>query len=151
MQRKLKRLANLSPRDWVILIQLVAGAALLEIALRFVALPRLVHTLAWGANTSVGMLFPLLQRKVERSQLLECAFLAARIVRGPDSCLPRSLLMFWLLSVQCEPVALLIGVRKDTERLHSHAWLETPSMSGNEVHNHGQAFLPLLRFLNETV
>jgi len=150
MQRKLKRFAKLSPCDWVILIQLVAVAAFLEIALRFVALSRLVHGLVWGANTVVGVLFPLLQRKVERCQLFECAFLAARIVRGPNSCLSRSLLLFWLLSVRHEPVALLIGVRKDTKRLYSHAWIETPSMARDEIHVHDQTFLSILRFSNET-
>ena len=150
MQKRLKRLARLSPRDWVILIQLVAFAALLEIALRFVALPRLCRTLARGSSTSGG-LFPLLQRRAGRRQLFECAFLAARIVRGQDGCLPRSLLLFWLLSARREPVALLIGVRKDTKRLYSHAWIETPSMIRNETNNHGQVFLSLLRFSNENV
>ncbi len=151
MQRKLKGLASLSPCDWVILIQLVAAAVFLEIVLRLVALPRLVHTLAWGANTRLGAAFPLCHRRTEPDHLCTLASFAARIVHGPECCLSRSLLVFWLLRLRREPVVLLIGVRKDTKRLHSHAWIETPSMIRNEVHNHGRAFLPLLRFSNETV
>lgn len=148
---KLQRLARLSLCDCVLLGQLVAFAVLLEVGLRLFSLPSLVQMLLRAANSRLGVVFPLLHRKVERSQLFESAFLAARIVRGQDSCLTRSLLVFWLLSVRREPVALLIGVQKDTKCLYSHAWIETPSITRNEIYNHGQAFFPLLRFLNGNV
>ena len=148
---KLQRLAKLSLCDWVLLGQLVAFAVLLEVGLRLFSLPSLVQMLLRGAHSRLGVVFPLFQHKVERSQLFESAFLAARIVRGQDSCLLCSLLLFWLLSVRRESAALLIGVRKDTKRLYSHAWIETPSMIKNEVYDHSQVFFPLLRFFNENV
>jgi hypothetical protein len=145
MLNKLQRLAKLSLYDWVILGQLVAFAVPLEIALRLLSLPRLIHVLSWASLTRVGAVFPLLHRQTDTQHVSLLAALAARIVRGPECCLPRSLLLFWLFSVRREPVTLLIGVRKEAGTLHSHAWVETHD--GFAVGGHQkEAFQPLLRF-----
>lgn len=143
---KLRRLAKLSPLDWAILMQLVAGVVLLEIFLRLISLSRLVHALSCGSPTRLGAIFPLFHRRVERQQLFDLSAFAARIVRGPECCLPRSLLLFWLLSARHETVTLLVGVRKEAGTLHSHAWVETQEGKAVGGHHDGDAFQPLLRF-----
>jgi Transglutaminase-like superfamily len=143
---KLQRLAKLSPCDWVILIQLVLDVALLEILLRLISLSRLVYVLSWGSHTRLGAIFPLFHRRVERQQLFDLSVFAARIVRGPECCLPRSLLQFWLLSVRRESVTFCIGVRKEAGTLHSHAWIETHDGLAVDGHQGRETFQPLLRF-----
>ncbi|NOT56168.1 MAG: lasso peptide biosynthesis B2 protein [Deltaproteobacteria bacterium] len=143
---KLQRLAKLSVRDWVIVLQLVVSAALCDMLLWFLPLSRLVHALSWGSRTRLGALLPLCHRRVDHSHLSALAALAARIVRGPDCCLPRALLQFWLCGIRREPVTLLIGVRKEAGTLCSHAWVETPD--GHVINGDPGAatFQPLLRF-----
>lgn len=143
---KLRRLAKLSFRDWAILFQLVVGAVLCDLLPRFMSLPHLVHGLSRGARTRFGASFPLLHRRVGPPHLSDLAALAARIVRGPDCCLPRALLLFWLCNVRREPVTLLIGVRKEAGTLHSHAWVETPDGSVVDGDPGGATFQPLFRF-----
>lgn len=143
---KLQRLAKLSPWEWRIFIQLVLGAAFLDLFLRFISPPRLVRALLWGSQTRLGAILPLFQRRVEVHHLFDLSTWAARLVRGPECCLPRSLLLFWLLSVRCEPVTLCIGVRKETGTLHSHAWVETHDGLTVNGQQEGAAFEPLPRF-----
>lgn len=143
---KLQRLAKLSPWEWMIFIQLILGAAFLDLFLRFISLPRLVYALLWGSQTRLGAILPLFQRRVEVHHLFDLSAWAARLVRGPECCLPRSLLLFWLLSVRREPVTFCIGVRKEVGTLHSHAWVETPEGKVIGWHQEREVFQPLLRF-----
>lgn len=140
---KLQRLAKLSLRDWVIVVQLVTSAVLCDILLRFLPLSRLVPALSWGSQTRLGELLPLWHRRVDRSHLSELSALAARIVRGPDCCLPRALLQFWLCGVRREPVILLIGVRKEAGTLRSHAWVETQEGKAVGGHQEGEVLVKI--------
>ncbi len=143
---KLQRLAKLSLGDWMLLIQLVAFVLLLEVALRLFSLPSLVRLLSSGAQSRWGGIFPLCHGRAERQQLSDLSALAARIVRGPEYCLPRSLLLFWLFSARRKPVTLVIGVRKEAGTLHSHAWVETHDGLAVSGQREGAVFEPLLRF-----
>jgi hypothetical protein len=144
---KLQRLAKLSLLDWVILLQLVAGTFLLEMLLRLIPLPRLVQVFLWGSITRVGAMFPLLQRQFDAQHVSTLAAFTTRIVRGPEYYLLRSLLLFWLLQMRREPVALVIGVQKDAETLLSHAWVETQEGKVVGGYQNGDAFQPFLAFL----
>jgi hypothetical protein len=148
---KLQRLAKFSLGDWVLLIQLVAFVLLLEVALRLFSLPSLVRLLSSGAQSRWGGRFPLFHGRAERHRLFDLSALAARIVRGPECCLPRSLLLFWLFSVRREPVTLLVGVRKDAGALRAHAWVETQEGPAVGGHPEGDAFQPLIRFSREGI
>jgi len=58
----------------------------------------------------------------------------------------RSLLLFWLLKARGEQAELLIGVRKETAALNSHAWIETRgTIIGDSAAMTG-SFATLLRF-----
>ena len=143
---KLQRLAKLSLCDWVLLVQFVALAVLVEVGLRLFSLPSLGHMLLRGANSRLGAVFPLFHRRAERQQLSDLSVFAARIVRGPECCLPRALLLFWLCSVRREPITFCLGVRKEAGTLHSHAWVETHDGLAVDGQQGREAFQPLLRF-----
>lgn len=144
--RKLRRLFEISPTDWLFLTQLALFSLTVGVAVRLVALPRLIGCMARCAeNRWLGRL-PLHHGWYAVAQLAALADIAARVTHGQGRCLARSLLLFWLLRARGEPAELLIGISKEAAVLYSHAWIEfrgrvlgdTPQICGR--------FALLLRF-----
>jgi hypothetical protein len=125
MLRKLRRLASLSPGEWLLLPQLAAFSLLTSAALGCVPLPRLASVLSLRAENRLLRCFPLLHRRYDRIRLYALVDMAARVTSGQGRCLVRSLLLFWLVKARGEPVELLIGVSKDATLFQAHAWVET--------------------------
>ncbi len=145
MLRKLRRLAELSPGEWLLLSQLVAFSLAAGVGLRLMALPRLTAFIARCAEDRRLRRLPLLHSQYEVTRLATLADMAARVTHGQGSCLTRSLLLFWLLKARGEPVELLIGVNKETAALQAHAWIETQGrVLGDSPANTG-CFATLLR------
>jgi hypothetical protein len=122
--RKFRRLSEISPHDWLFLTQLVLFSLTVGPAVRVVGLPRLIAFLTRCTEHRWLGHLPLQHGWYEVAQLVTLADIAARVTHGQGRCLARSLLLFWLLKARGEPVALLIGVRKEAVALHSHAWIE---------------------------
>lgn len=122
--RKLRRLSEISPNDWLFLTQLVLFSLTVGVAVRLVALPRLIGCMARGAEHRWLGRLPLHHNGYEVARLAALADLAARVTHGQGRCLARSLLLFWLLKAHGEPAELLIGISKEAAALHSHAWIE---------------------------
>lgn len=59
------------------------------------------------------------------------------------TCLPRSLLLFWLLQRQNLAATLIIGVHKHKRPLAAHAWVEFQGAALNEPANIYEQFTPL--------
>lgn len=145
MLRKLRRLADLSPGEWVLLLQLAVLSLALGLGLRLVPLSRLTTFLARWAESSPLQRLRFLHRTHEASRLANLADMAAVLIPGHGRCLMRSLLLFWLLKVRAEPVVLLIGVCKDASALLAHAWVELEErVIGDEARITGR-YAPLLR------
>ena len=125
MPSRLRRLAELSARDGLLLGQLVAGSVAAAIGLRLVPLPRLTAFLARCARHRGLRHLPLSHAGYEVQRLAELADMAARVAGGDRRCLRRSLLLFWLLEARREPVTLRLGIRKEAGALRAHAWIET--------------------------
>lgn len=125
MTRRLRRLAELSPRDGLLLCQLVACSVAAAIGLRLVPLPQLTGFLARCAGHRRLRHLPLSHAGYEVQRLAELADMAARVAGGDRRCLLRSLLLFWLLKARREPVTLRLGIRKEAGALRGHAWIET--------------------------
>lgn len=55
--------------------------------------------------------------------------------RGPymATCLPQSIALRWLLCRRGMPAEVRIGVRKEHERIHAHAWVE---LAGQVINDH---------------
>jgi hypothetical protein len=124
MLRKLRRLASLSPGEWLLLPQLFFAALTIGAGTRLLPLPRLAHVLSCCAHHPWLRRVPALHRQTNLERLIALVDIAARTTCGGGYCLRRSLLLFWLLSTRDTSVRLLIGVAKDAEALHGHAWVE---------------------------
>ena len=125
--RKLRRLAEISPNDWPLLTQLVFCSLTVGVAVRLVALPRLIACMARCAESRWLRCLPLQHGWYDVARLVTLADLAARVTHGQGRCLARSLLLFWLLKARGEPAELLIGISKEAAALYSHAWIELRS------------------------
>src|SRR5512141_2654304 len=100
-----RRLANLTLVERALLLQLTALSLGLRVALTTITLPRLT------SPCTVDRLFTLVD-------------LATAVSHRNDRCLPRSLLLFWLLRARHESVELCLGVGKHNTTLEEHAWVE---------------------------
>ncbi len=67
--------------------------------------------------------------------------------RGPfrASCLPQSLVLWWLLRRQGIDNELRFGVRKNPDRLEAHAWVELQGTVLNERGDVNRRFIPFQR------
>ncbi len=65
---------------------------------------------------------------------------AATLVRIPANCLPRSLLLGWLLRRRGVASQLRIGVKMNNGSLTAHAWVEYAGIPINDQPNVGEQF-----------
>lgn len=145
MRTKLRRLAELSVRDWLLLPQLVLAAILLDATLRLLPLPRLVRRLSSLAARPWLAAFPLGHRAGPTEGLAPLADLAAGFARRDGRCLPRALLLYWLLRARRRPARLLVGVARERAALRAHAWVEADGLPFDETATAALAFRPLVR------
>jgi len=125
MVRKLRRLAELSATEWLILLQLVALGLASRIGLKLTTLPRLCGLIARCAGNPWLKRLPLFHRRHGIERLCALADLAARVTYGAGRCLGRSLLILWLLKARGQPADLMVGVNKGGSVFLAHAWIET--------------------------
>ena len=146
MLRKLRRLAKISPREWVLLLQLILFSLVAAVALRLVGLPRLIRFIAQCAVKPWPRRFPVLHNQYETGPLTSLVELVTRVTHGQTRCLARSLLLFWLLKARGEPAELLIGVSKEASAIESHAWIETQGRVMGDSQEMTRRFATFLRF-----
>ena len=142
--RKLSKLFQLSPREFLMLLRATVLLSAVRLGLKFLTITRLQQ---------IG-LQPERVRLVEAKGRLSSATRLspqniARLVRvaaehGPyhAKCLEQSLVLHWLLRRQGVDARILFGARKDEEQMLAHAWVEVNGEALNEdngVHRH---FLP---------
>lgn len=142
----LRRLAQYSLSDWLVCAQCLALLLAMRMGVAFLSLPRLLRIVAWVAGKSWLRSLPLLHRRYQLVELTRLANLTARVVQGPECCLGRSLLMFWLLKARGEPAAFCIGVSKTQTAMQGHAWVETRGQVIGDTVAITERFAPLLRF-----
>ena len=112
MLRKLRRLADLSPGEWLLIAQLAVLALAVGAGLRVAALPDLTGRLARAARHPWLGRLPWRHERHDLTRLAVLADLAARLTRGRGRCLIRSLLLYWLLAARGAPVQLRLGIAK---------------------------------------
>ncbi len=121
MRHKLGMALSLSRRDWWILAQAWFGLLAVDLGLRTLPFKRLLELLAvkreTGAVASADTSF-----QIPRVQCL--VGIAARNHLYPMSCLRQALVLQRLLAGRGIRAELRIGVRKEADRLHAHAWVE---------------------------
>jgi hypothetical protein len=144
--RKLRRLSEISLSEWLFLAQLVPLTLVARVAVKLVALPRLMGLMARYTGNRWLRCFPVHHGGYEVARLAPLADLAARITYGQGRCLGRSLLLFWLLRVRGEPAELVIGIDKEAATLYSHAWIELRRRVIGDRPQFIRRFTLLLRF-----
>ncbi len=145
MLRKLRRLAKLTPCEWLLLPQLVAFSLAAGVGLRFMALPRLMVFIAQCAENRWLRCLPLLHGRCEFAQLTTLVDLAAKVTLGQGRCLSRSFLLFWLFKIRGKSAELLVGVSKESATFQAHAWIETQGRVVGDSPEMTENFATLLR------
>lgn len=145
MRGKLRRLADLSAGEWLLLWQLVAFAWGTRAAVRCLGLARVSAIVARWAGRGWAISLPLPHARHEVARVAALADLAARITDGPERCLTRSLLLFWLLKARRSDVELLVGISRHDGRLLGHAWVRAGGHVVGDRAESVEAFIPVLR------
>jgi hypothetical protein len=119
-----------------------------------VLLPLVALSLRWrglrATQSSLKLLLPDFHPEHNPSLVSKDAAVAAHMVNAADlyglvhpSCLAKSLTLWWLLARQGISSHLRIGIRKDSEKMEAHAWVERDGVALNEPdehHHHYSAF-----------
>ncbi|MDF0667900.1 MAG: lasso peptide biosynthesis B2 protein [Nitrospira sp.] len=124
MLSKLRRLADLPLIEQALLLQLTALSLGLRVALSCVPLHLIASFISRAASSSpLGrILTPHAHCATDR--LVVLADMAAAVSHRNSRCLPRTLLLFWLLRARRQPVSICLGVSKNQTQLEGHAWVE---------------------------
>jgi hypothetical protein len=145
MLSTLRRLADLTLVEHALLLQLTALSLGLRVALATMPLPRLISLLPRSASSSWLSQIPFLHTRCTPDRLLTLVDLATTVSHGDGRCLPRSLLLFWLLHARQESVELCIGVGKHNTTLEGHAWIERDGIVWGDTRSFTNRYAPFLR------
>jgi hypothetical protein len=146
-RRRLKRLRSLSLREWLLLPQLFVLSLAIHVALLGVPLERVAALLVAGASTRGLRRLPLLHLYCDPDRLAHVADLATRLSSGRHRCLPRSLVLLWLMRARRQQVELLVGAARGTAgELEGHAWVEIEGRCVLDSPALTSRFSPFLKF-----
>lgn len=142
MVRTLRKLSQLSAREFWVLMQAAVLLAAVRFALEFVTIARLQLIGVPNARAS--------RRGGNGRTTGLSAGATARMVRiaverGPyrARCLEQSLVLRWLLLRQGIEARILFGARKEDEQMQAHAWVEVNGVALNEDNGVFRHFSPL--------
>ena len=129
--RGVERIRRIPPSVWLLLPASLCLGGFLLLSLRRCSVTALIRTIdrwrrRWGVPSGTW-----------RDRLVTLSALSARLVKGRNSCLLRSLLAYAFLG----DAQVVLGVRREGEVLRGHAWVEGPASS-----EEGRAdYLPMAR------
>ena len=117
----LRKLASLTPRDWLTMGEIVFAGLVVEAGLRFVPFHRFLHFM-----TQPPTRLPRSSTPPEASAIRLSRFATALFRRAPLrlTCLRQSLILLALLRRRGYAPDLKIGVDRSDRGLRAHAWLE---------------------------
>lgn len=128
---KLKKLRALPRSDRRLLMEAAGALPLIAASLRVLRINPLLDCLAKLAGYPDRPLSPTdALPTIHRTRRL--VGLAAQHGLCGGNCLSRSTTLWWLLRRQGIPSELRIGVRKEGEKLHAHAWIEYEGVAVND-------------------
>lgn len=142
MKRKLDTALTLSAHDWWVLTQAWVLLLLFDLGLRL---------LPFHQVQKVAVLAMKREGEQRGSQVRTAIGKTGRLVSiarqchlYPMHCLPRALVLQWLLGRQGIATVLRIGVRKEATQLSAHAWLEYEGQPLGEPRDVVLRFMPLI-------
>lgn len=124
MLSKLRRLADLSLIELALFLQFATLSLGLKVVLSITPLPRLLSLFSHAASTPLLTHIPLFHTHCPTDRLVALIDLATTVSHRNGRCLPRSLLLFWLLRTRQQPVSLCLGISRNLTSLEGHAWVE---------------------------
>lgn len=137
-----RKLFSLSRSEQALLIRaslLLPGIAL---AMRLIGLRRLQEILS---NLSTRNRISIPSNALDQAkQTARIVGLAARYGSYRASCLPQALVLRFLLRQQGIESDLRIGVRKTSDKLEAHAWIEFQGLALNDLADVGLRFAPFI-------
>jgi hypothetical protein len=119
-----------------ILLQSIVLLPLVALLLRTIGLAR-----SWGLLRRSSPPVPL-SMSGEGERTVRMVDMATRHLPWRPSCLPRSLVLWFLLRRQGIPAELRIGVQKREQRLEAHAWVEVERRVVNDAPDIAALFPP---------
>jgi hypothetical protein len=144
MINKLNKASQLSRVDQWLLIQAFLALPLVALGLRCFGLRRLQARLQQGPAMRLG--------SDNRRTNLDRARATARLVQVAarhdpflPTCLPQSLVLWWLVRRQGLAGELRIGVRPGPSRLEAHAWVEFQGLVLSDSEDVARRFAPFPR------
>jgi hypothetical protein len=140
----LKKTRELSGAERWLLAQALLALPLVALGLRCWGFRRLQARLNQGA--ALALQSPAIKSDMDQARA------TARMVRTAachnlfrPTCLPQSLVLWWLLRRQGLAGELHIGVRPEASRLEAHAWVEFQGQPLNDGADVGRRFAPFSR------
>lgn len=139
MLKASRALASLSPPEGYLLALLLPLSILLWPLLRIMTLPRILRPLRRMTRvlSPLGPALPL-------ERLYRLADLASRLPHGESRCLARSLLVAAFGAVG-RPVDVIVGVRRSSEGLKGHAWVESGGRTLGDCNSSEGPYTQLVR------
>lgn len=145
MLSTLRRFADLTLLEQATLLQFIALSLSMKVALSVMSVSRLVFFLSRTQASLVRKLAVLLPVHAEPQRLFFLTDIATGISHGKRRCLPRSLLLFWLLRAADPSVSVCIGVSKNLADLEGHAWVEQDGVVLGDTVSFIDRYTPILR------
>jgi len=151
MLKSLRRFSALGRPAQALLVRALVMLPLVALSLKFRGFD--------ATRSTLRKMIANVTRQADAVSLGKQIALTAHVVNAADrhgfvhpSCLVKSLTLWWLLGRQGITSELRVGVRKESENLEAHAWVERESIALNEPeerHHHYAAFDAALASLPE--
>jgi len=151
MLKSLRRFSALGRPAQALLVRALVMLPLVALSLKFRGFD--------ATRSTLRKMIENVTRQADAVSLGKQIALTAHVVNAADrhgfvhpSCLVKSLTLWWLLGRQGITSELRVGVRKESENLEAHAWVERESIALNEPeerHHHYAAFDAALASLPE--
>jgi hypothetical protein len=138
--RRARTFGRLSWRERVWLVEALVIQQLLPAALRMSSIKRVERLL----TAATPRRRPTdAQARARAAALAPIVAAASRRVWGPNSCLHRSLTLWWLLRWQRIDGRMRFGVRRRNGRFEAHAWVELEDVPVNDQPGVAAEYRPL--------
>src|SRR5258708_29416090 len=141
--RRVRALAGLSPKEWVILAEASVLLPATALGVRTIGFRRWT---AYLIKHSPDPSIPLKDRpsNIVRRQFSICRIVRAASIRGPfrANCLQHSVVLWWLLCHNGIESHLRIGARKQEDVFEAHAWVELEGEALNDSPDVRKRFAP---------
>ncbi len=145
MLRKLRRLAEHTLTEQALLVQFTVLSFGLKVVLSAISLPRVISFLSRHASSPLLGRIPLLHTRHTIDRLVTLLDLAAAVSHRNGGCLPRAVLLFWLLRATRQPGSVVLGVSKNQTLLEGHAWVEQDGIVLGDTRSYINRYTLMLR------